>query len=53
MTQDASVSPLSHNFIYKRKGHLQVLWWGRPSSERRPPIPLPSEREPIGGLFKI
>ncbi len=53
MTQDASVSPLSHNFIYKRKGHSQVLWWGCPSSERRPPIPLPRESEPIDGLFKI
>ncbi len=29
------------------------LWWIYPSSERRPPSPLPREREPICGLFKI
>jgi hypothetical protein len=29
-----------------------VLCWIRPSSERRPPSPLPREREPIVGLSK-
>jgi hypothetical protein len=29
------------------------LWWGCPSSERRPPSPLPREREPILVGFEI